>query len=86
MVDVRFMVGGGGVWPLYWPGGGADGGGANDGGLCGALGTDPAVFVRCTLSGPVKPWPGAGGPGKYDPDVGWGANEACSGLLYCAAC
>jgi hypothetical protein len=44
------------------------------------------VFVRCTLGGPVKPWPGAGGPGKYDPDVGWGANEACSGLLYCAAC
>lgn len=52
------MAGGGGVWPLYWPGGGADGGGAKDGGLCDALG------------GPVKPWPGAGGPGKYAPDVG----------------
>jgi hypothetical protein len=56
---------GGGVCPSNWPGGGAEGGGANDGGLCGGPGKDPDVLVRCTLGcgGPLKPWPLAGGPG-----------------------
>jgi hypothetical protein len=35
--------------------GGADGGGANDGGPCGAPGIEPDVFVRCTLGGPLNP-------------------------------
>jgi hypothetical protein len=70
MVDVRFTDGGGGVFPLNWPGGGAEGGGANDSGLWDTLGMEPDVFVRCTPGGPVKPWPGAGGPGKYDPELG----------------
>lgn len=40
------------------------------GGLCGGGGIEPPVLVRCTPGGPLKPWPGVGGPGVYGPDVG----------------
>lgn len=87
MVEERWRLGGGGVWPLCcWLGGGADGGGAKDGGIWGAAENEPDVFERCTLGGPVNPWPAEGGPGVYGPEVDWGAKDAAKGLPYWEAC
>lgn len=47
---------------------------------------EPDVFVRVTLGGPLKPWPGTGGPGLYGPEVCCGVKDVCNGLLYCWGC
>lgn len=70
---------------MYGPGGGADGGGAKDGGLCGALAKDADAVARCILGGPLNPWLD-GGPGRYGVEVDWGTYAACKGFAYWMAC